>query len=161
MFDHVGIAAADLEAGSAPYRALGLAHEGDATIEGQRVRARVFGAGAGRVELIAPLDDDGPVARFLARRGPGLHHVAFRVHDIDAEIERLRADGARFASEPPAARPGLHGSRVVFLHPAWGEGTLLELVEPAAPPAAGSEAPDAPAERGADGRPRPDGVEPA
>ncbi|WP_189067028.1 methylmalonyl-CoA epimerase [Deinococcus radiotolerans] len=128
LLDHVAIATADLDAGSAPYVALGLHPEGpDEEVGGQGVRVRAFQVGETLIELLMPTREDSPVAVFLARRGPGLHHTAYRVEDLDAEMTRLRADGARFLSDAPA--PGRAGSRVAFLHPKWGEGTLIELVE--------------------------------
>ena len=125
--DHVGIAVADLEAASAPYLALGLAPLADEDVEGQGVRVRAFQAGDSLIELLAASRSDSPIARFLERRGPGLHHVAFRSHDLDVEIATLQDAGARFVD--PTPRPGRAGTRAVFLHPTWGEGVLIELVE--------------------------------
>lgn len=126
--DHLAIATADLEAGSAPYLALGLTPEGeDELVAGQGVRVRAFRVGESLIELLAPTHGESPIARFLARRGPGLHHLALRVPDLDAELTRLRAQGAAFLSDAP--QPGRAGSRVIFLHPKWGAGTLIELVE--------------------------------
>ena len=125
--DHVGIAVDDLEAASAPYLALGLVPLADEQVEGQGVRIRAFRAGASLIELLAATRSDSPIARFLERRGPGLHHVAFRSDDLDAEIAVLQASGARFID--PTPKPGRAGTRAVFLHPAWGEGVLIELVE--------------------------------
>lgn len=126
--DHLGIATPDLETGSAPYRALGLTPEGpDEEVGGQGVRVRAFRAGDSLIELLAPTRDDSPIAAFLQKKGPGLHHVAFRVPDVRAEAGRLRAQGARVLNDEP--QPGRAGSRVVFLHPQWGGGTLIELVQ--------------------------------
>lgn len=126
--DHLGIATPDLETGSAPYRALGLSPEGpDEEVPGQGVVVRAFRTGDSLIELLAPTRPDSPVAAFLERRGPGLHHLAFRVPDVRAEAERLRAEGARLLNDEP--QPGRAGSRVVFLHPKWGAGTLIELVQ--------------------------------
>jgi methylmalonyl-CoA/ethylmalonyl-CoA epimerase len=126
--DHVGIAVPDLEAGAAPWLALGLPHAEDEEVPSQGVVVRLLRAGDGWVELLAPRDDASPVARFLASRGPGLHHLAFRVGDVAAELARLRADGARLVDEVP--RAGRGGSRVAFLHPRWAGGVLVELVQP-------------------------------
>lgn len=136
--DHVAIATPDLEEGSAPYVALGLIPEGpDEEVTSQGVRVRAFVVGETLIELLAPTGPDGPVAAFLARRGPGLHHTAYRVADLEAEMGRLRGEGARFLSEAPL--PGRAGTRVAFLHPKWGAGTLIELVErPAGAPAHGA-----------------------
>lgn len=127
--DHVGIAVPDLDAGAAPWRALGLPWAEDEVVPQQGVRVRVLRAGDGLLELLAPLDDASPVARFLARRGPGLHHLAFRVGDVASELARLRAEGARTVDDAP--RPGRGGSRVAFVHPSWANGVLVELVQPA------------------------------
>ena len=126
--DHVGIAVPDLEAGATPWLALGLPVEEDEEVPSQGVVVRLLRAGDGFVELLAPLRTDTPVGRFLASRGPGLHHVAFRVGDVAAELARLRGEGARLIDETP--RPGRGGSRVAFLHPRWAGGTLIELVQP-------------------------------
>jgi methylmalonyl-CoA/ethylmalonyl-CoA epimerase len=125
--DHVAIAVADLdEAG--PWAALGLPREGgDEEVPGQGVRVRTLRAGEALIELLAPTTADSPVARFLATRGPGLHHVALRVDDVEAAVARLQEVGARFVDATP--RPGRAGSRIVFLHPRWTGGTLIELVE--------------------------------
>ena len=125
--DHVGIAVADLDAASAPYFALGLAPLADEIVAGQGVRVRAFSAGGPLVELLAPTGAGGPIARFLERRGPGLHHIAFRSSDLDADVAALQADGAQFIDPTPS--PGRAGTRAVFLHPAWGHGVLIEVVE--------------------------------
>lgn len=126
--DHVAIAVPDLAAGSAPWRALGLApHGADEVVAEQGVRVRAFRVGDALVELLAPLDDDGPVGRFLARRGPGLHHLALRVDDLQAELRRLADLGAELIDRAP--RRGRAGTLVAFLHPRWTGGTLVELVQ--------------------------------
>lgn len=125
--DHVGIAVADLDEASAPYATLGLIPLADEDVAGQGVRVRAFRAGDSLIELLTATRPDSPIARFLERRGPGLHHVAFRSADLDAEIAVLQARGARFVD--PTPRPGRAGTRAVFLHPSWGEGVLIELVE--------------------------------
>lgn len=128
LLDHVAIATPDLDVGAAPYVALGLTPEGpDEEVPSQGVRVRAFVVGDTLIELLAPTRPDSPIAGFLTRRGPGLHHTAYRVADLDAEMARLRELGARFLSEAPS--PGRAGTRVAFLHPKWGEGTLIELVE--------------------------------
>ncbi|WP_188964669.1 methylmalonyl-CoA epimerase [Deinococcus aquiradiocola] len=126
--DHIAIVTPSLDEGSVPYRALGLPTDGeDELVASQGVRVRAFVLGDTLVELLEPQDDASPVAAFLQKRGPGLHHVAFRVTHLEAEIARLSALGARFLNTEP--RPGRAGSRVAFLHPKWGGGTLIELVE--------------------------------
>ncbi len=124
--DHVAIAVPSFEE-AGPYLALGLRPEGpDEVVAGQGVRVRLLRAGGAAIELLAPLAADTPVARFLERRGPGLHHLAFRVADLDAEVARLRSLGASFVDPEP--RAGRGGSRVAFLHPRWTGGVLVELV---------------------------------
>ncbi|HVW18030.1 MAG TPA: methylmalonyl-CoA epimerase [Solirubrobacteraceae bacterium] len=128
--DHVGIAVADLDAAVALYErdlGVGLVHR--ETVAGQGVEAALLEVGDGHVELLAPLGPDTPVGRFLAGRGPGLHHVAYRTADIEAELARLRDAGARLIDERP--RTGIRGSRVAFLHPAATGGVLTEIVQPA------------------------------
>ena len=126
--DHVGVAVADLEAATQPYRLLGLAQIGeDEVVASQHVRVRALQVGESLLELLEPTAPESPIAVFLAKRGPGLHHLALRVEHLDDEVTRLVAAGARFISPEP--RPGRAGTRVVFLHPKWTGGTLVELVE--------------------------------
>ncbi|UBV43515.1 VOC family protein [Deinococcus taeanensis] len=128
LLDHVAIATPDLDAGSAPYDALGLHPEGpDEDVPTQGVRVRAYQVGETLIELLMPTRPDSPIAAFLERRGPGLHHTAYRVANLTAEMTRLKAQGARFLQDAPT--PGRAGSQVAFLHPRWGQGTLIELVE--------------------------------
>ncbi|WP_347240840.1 methylmalonyl-CoA epimerase [Thermus sp.] len=127
---HVGIAVEDLEEAKARYRALGfqVVAEGEVAAQGVRV-ALLEGEGETLLELLAPLGPDTPVGRFLAKRGPGLHHLAFATSETEIEkaLARLKAEGARLIDEAP--RPGFGGHRVAFLHPSFGLGVLWELVE--------------------------------
>jgi methylmalonyl-CoA epimerase len=128
--DHIGVAVEDLDAALALYErdfAIELVHR--ETVESQGVEAVLLDVGENHVELLAPLGDDTPVGKFLAKKGPGLHHVAYQTADIDAELERLKAAGLRLIDEQP--RTGIRGSRVAFLHPAATGGVLTEIVEPA------------------------------
>jgi methylmalonyl-CoA/ethylmalonyl-CoA epimerase len=126
--DHLGIATADLETGSTPYLALGLEQLGpDEEIASQKVVVRAYQTGSSLIELLAPTAPDSPITIFLEKRGPGLHHLALHVENLESEISRLQAAGANFLNPKP--RAGRAGSRVVFLHPKWGAGTLIELVE--------------------------------
>ncbi len=126
--DHVAIAVADLDAGSAPWLALGLARHGpDEVVADQGVRVRAFVLGDALVEVLAPLGPGGAVARFLERRGPGLHHLALRVTDLRQELHRLEGLGAELIDRAP--RAGRAGTLVAFVHPRWTGGTLVELVE--------------------------------
>ncbi len=129
LIDHVGVAVEDLDAAVARYGdRLEMVVEHREVIREQGVSAVLLSVGASHVELMAPLEADSPVGRFLARRGEGLHHVAYRVDDIDGALARLRARGARLIDEVP--RAGIRGSRVAFLHPAPLDGVLTELVQP-------------------------------
>ena len=128
--DHIGVAVSDLDAALALYERdfdIELVHR--ETVESQGVEAVLLDVGENHVELLAPLGEDTPVGKFLAKNGPGLHHVAYQTADIDAELERLRAAGLRLIDEQP--RTGIRGSRVAFLHPAATGGVLTEIVEPA------------------------------
>ena len=130
--DHVGVAVPDLDAGQAPYVALGLRSVGEEIVPDQGVRVRVLDTGVGTIELLAPLAPDTPVGRFLTARGPGLHHLAFRVADVRRALESAIASGLAPIDDAP--RSGRAGSRVAFLHPRSAGGVLIELVEPAAGP---------------------------
>ncbi|MBD0339182.1 MAG: methylmalonyl-CoA epimerase [Thermoleophilia bacterium] len=124
---HVGIAVADLDEAVETYRRLfGAELEGRGTIPGQRVEAASLVLGESRVELVAPLDGDSTVARFLARRGPGMHHVAYRVDDVQVALDSLAGEGARLIDNEP--HEGLFGLQVAFLHPDSVHGVLAEVV---------------------------------
>ena len=128
--DHIGVAVEDLEAAIAVHRdTLGMPLVHRETIDGQGVEAALLDVGDSHVELLFPLGGDTPVGRFLARRGPGLHHVAYRVDDLAATLDGLRAAGVRLIDDAP--RPGIRGSRVAFLHPSAAAGVLTEIVQPA------------------------------
>lgn len=125
--DHVAIAVSDLEAAETAYKALGLAWKGREEVPSQKVLTSIFQSGDSRVELITPTADDSPIAGFLAKKGPGLHHICFKVADIVAEIARLKSQGLRLLNDVP--RPGVEGSRVAFLHPVSAAGVLVELTQ--------------------------------
>ncbi len=128
--DHVGVAVEDLDAAIAQYEgAYGLELVHRETVAEQGVEAVLLDVGESHVELLAPLGPDTPVGKFLAKKGPGLHHVAYRTDDIDAELARLKAAGLRLIDETP--RTGIRHSRVAFLHPAATGGVLTEIVQPA------------------------------
>ena len=129
--DHVGIAVENLEDAVRLYaERLGMPEQHRETVEEQGVEAVLLEIGDGHVELLSPLAPETAVGRFLERRGPGLHHVAYRTDDIDAALEDARAAGLRLIDEEP--RIGIQGSRVAFVHPKATGGVLTELVEPAA-----------------------------
>jgi LAO/AO transport system kinase len=126
VLDHVGIAVADVDAAIAFYRdALGLAIEAPEDVASQRVRAHFVPAGGAAIELLEGTTEDSPITKFVAKRGPGLHHITLRVDDIHAALARLKARGVRLIDEVP--RPGAHGSLVAFVHPASAHGVLVEL----------------------------------
>jgi methylmalonyl-CoA/ethylmalonyl-CoA epimerase len=123
---HVGIAVPDLEAALAFYRdVLGLAPGAPETVDGAAIVALPLGPS--QVELLSPLTTDGPVAKFLAQRGPGIHHVCYRVPDLDAALAACRRHGYRLVDETP--RRGHGGRRIAFVHPKSTAGILLELTE--------------------------------
>jgi methylmalonyl-CoA/ethylmalonyl-CoA epimerase len=124
---HLGVAVEDLETALATYeRLFGAEVEHTATVEDQGVRAASLRIGSGRVELLEPLGKDTPVGRFLAKRGPGMHHVAYEVTDLGATLEELARAGAELIDEQP--RPGLFGLQVAFVHPDSVHGVLSEVV---------------------------------
>ncbi len=126
--DHIGIAVENLEEASLPYTLISLPVVGeDEVIVSQHVKVRAIQTGESLLELLEPTSAESPIATFLAKRGPGLHHLALRVENLELEIERLKQAGAVFISDVP--RAGRAGTRVVFLHPKWAKGVLIELVE--------------------------------
>jgi methylmalonyl-CoA/ethylmalonyl-CoA epimerase len=128
--DHIGVAVEDLDAAIALHEAtygMALVHREIVTEQG--VEAVLFDVGENHVELLRPLAGDTPVGKFLAARGPGLHHVAYQVPDIEAALEQLKTKGARLIDESP--RTGIRNSRVAFVHPKSSGGVLTEIVQPA------------------------------
>ena len=128
--DHVGVAVEDLDAALALYGEsfeMTLAHR--ETVESQGVEAVLLDVGEGHVELLRPLGPDTAVGKYLAKNGPGLHHIAYAVDDIDATLPRLTAAGIQLIDAEP--RVGIRDSRVAFLHPRSTGGVLTEIVEPA------------------------------
>jgi methylmalonyl-CoA/ethylmalonyl-CoA epimerase len=128
--DHVGVAVDDLDAAIALHEqtyGLQLAHR--EVVEAQGVEAVLLDVGESHVELLRPLQPDSAVGRFLATRGPGLHHVAYRVADIEAALDALRDRGLQLIDETP--RQGIRDSRVAFVHPKSAGGVLTEIVQPA------------------------------
>jgi methylmalonyl-CoA/ethylmalonyl-CoA epimerase len=126
--EHVAIAVEDLDAAVAVYKAvLGRPASGREVVESEQVKIAFFNIGDARLELLEPTAADSPVGRFLERRGPGLHHIALEVGDINAALERCRAAGLITVGEAP--RRGAGGRRIAFLHPTGTKGVLLELSE--------------------------------
>ncbi len=126
--DHVGIAVEDLEAAVELYRrAFGVEPVHRETVTDQGVEEVLFAVGTSFIQLLRPLGPETPVGRHLARRGPGVHHVAYRVDDVAAALERLRAAGVALIDDRP--RPGSRGTTIAFVHPKGMGGVLLELVQ--------------------------------
>jgi methylmalonyl-CoA epimerase len=128
--DHIGVAVSDLDAAIALHETTyGMQVVHREIVEEQGVEAVLLDVGENHVELLRPLAEDTPVGRFLAKKGPGLHHVAYQVTDIEAVLASLRAKGVRLIDETP--RTGIRSSRVAFLHPAASGSVLTEIVQPA------------------------------
>ena len=124
--DHVGIAVVDLAEALTFYRdALGLEVEAPEDVASQRVRAHFIPLGESALELLEATAEDSPIAKYVAKRGPGLHHITLRVDDIRAALAQLKAKGVRLIDETP--REGAHGSLVAFIHPSSAHGVLIEL----------------------------------
>jgi len=126
---HIGIAVRSLDAAIERYvRGLGLTFHGIEEVPTEKVRVAVVTAGRTRIELLEPTSADSPIAKFLERRGPGVHHLAFQVDSTGKQIRILTEAGAPLLDKAP--RPGAHGTKVAFVHPKWLDGVLAELVEP-------------------------------
>ncbi len=126
--DHIGIAVEDLEAALAPYvDGLGLVVDHMEEVPTERVRVAMLPIGDAKLELLEPTDPESAIAKFIERRGPGIHHIALAVEDVAGSIESLKAAGVRLIDEEP--RPGAGGTRVAFAHPKGFNGVLVELVE--------------------------------
>jgi methylmalonyl-CoA epimerase len=128
QIDHIGIAVESLEESLRFYRdAVGLESKGLVTVPQEKVRVAMLPAGEPRIELLEATAEDSPIARFLAKRGEGLHHIAMKVPDLDAAVERLKAAGSQLVTEK--IQTGAEGYRYVFVHPKSAHGVLLELIE--------------------------------
>ena len=125
--DHLGIAVKSLAAAKGIYEKLGLTISAEEVVESEQVRLVMVPVGETRLELLEPLSESSPIAKFIAKRGEGLHHVSLRVPDLAAAVERLKKDGVRLVSNE--MKIGAGGHRFVFVHPSSAGGVLLELVE--------------------------------
>ena len=125
--DHIGIAVKSLDAAKKIYEDLGLHVEHVETVETQKVRTAFLSVGDANLELLEPSSADSTIAKYIEKRGEGIHHICLRVDDIEAQLARLQERGYRLINEAPV--PGAHGCRVAFLHPAAGNGVLIELSE--------------------------------
>jgi methylmalonyl-CoA/ethylmalonyl-CoA epimerase len=124
--DHIGIAVKSLDSANI-YEALGLTIDHVETVTTQGVKTAFLSAGDSNIELLEPTGPESTIAKFIEKRGEGIHHICFRVDDIEAHLSRLKSLGYRLINESPV--PGAHGCRVAFLHPAAGNGVLIELSE--------------------------------
>jgi methylmalonyl-CoA epimerase len=125
--DHLGIAVKSLADAKAIYEKLGLSVSPEETVEQEKVRLVMVPVGESRLELLEPTSDDSTIARFIAKRGEGLHHVCMRVPDLAAVVQKLKSEGVRLVSDE--IKTGAGGHRYVFVHPSGTGGVLLELVE--------------------------------
>lgn len=126
--DHIAIAVDDLQAGIRRFcEDMGLHLAGTEDVESALTKTAFIPISGTKIELIHPLDRQGPVQKFLEKRGPGMHHLCFRTDDIVGDMRRLKEKGYRFLSDAP--QPGAHGTRVVFIHPKSAGGVLIELAE--------------------------------
>ncbi len=126
---HIGIAVHNLDNSIPYYRdQMGMAFEGTEVVEEQKVKVAFLKIGESRIELLEPTADDSPIARFLAKNGEGIHHVAYEVEDIMAAIAQLKADNIRLIDEVP--RTGAHHNSIAFIHPKASGGVLTEICQP-------------------------------
>ena len=126
VLDHIGIAVRSLGLAKI-YEDLGLTVDHVETVETQRVKTAFLAVGDSNLELLEPTSPDSPIAKFIEKRGEGIHHICLRVDNLEEHLARLKAAGYRLINEAPV--PGAHGCRVAFLHPAAGNGVLIELSE--------------------------------
>ena len=129
--DHIGVAVVSIDDALGVYRALGLSEKHREEVPSQKVVTAFIPAGESRIELLEPTSEDSPVAKFLVKRGPGVHHICFGVRDIEAAVADLTSRGFRLINSRPV--PGADGKKIVFLHPEAGNGVLIELSEDAEP----------------------------
>ena len=125
--DHLGIAVKSLAAAKSIYERLGMQVSSEETVEEEKVRVAMLPVGESRLELMEATSDDSTVAKFIAKRGEGLHHVCLRVSDLEAAVAKLKGDGVRLVSNE--IKTGAGGHRYIFVHPQSAGGVLLELVE--------------------------------
>jgi methylmalonyl-CoA epimerase len=127
--DHIGVAVKSLTAAKAIYEKLGLKLAPEETVEAEQVRVVMVPLGESRIELLEPTSENSVIAKFIAKRGEGLHHVSLRVPNLEAAVERLKKGGTRLVSDE--IKIGAGGHRYVFVHPSSASGVLVELVESA------------------------------
>ena len=126
---HIGIAVTSIDEAAPFYReVLGMEFEGTEVVAEQKVKVAFFVVGESRIELLEPTSADSPVAKFLEKNGPGVHHIAYEVADLEQRLVQLRSAGVRLIDESP--RLGAHGTRIAFMHPRASGGVLTELCQP-------------------------------
>ena len=125
--DHLGIAVRSLADAKTIYEKLGLAISAEELVPGENVRVVMVPVGETRLELLEPTSNDSVIAKFIAKRGEGLHHISLRVPDLKAAVQKLKAEGTRMVSDE--IKTGAGGHRYIFLHPSSASGVLIELVE--------------------------------
>lgn len=126
--NHIGIAVQSLDATLPFYRdALGMTFKGEEEVAEQKVKVVMLQVGESKIELLEPTSPDSPIAKFLEKNGPGIHHIAYEVEDIEAAIAHMQQQGARMIDEVP--RNGAHGTRIAFVHPKSSNGVLTELCQ--------------------------------
>jgi methylmalonyl-CoA/ethylmalonyl-CoA epimerase len=126
--EHIGIAVKDLEASNKLFaKLLGMSHYKEEIVEAEKVKTSFFKAGETKIELIAGLDEENAISKFIAKKGEGMHHIAYAVEDIQAEIKRLKAEGFIFIDEVP--KKGADNKLICFLHPRSTNGVLIELCQ--------------------------------
>jgi methylmalonyl-CoA/ethylmalonyl-CoA epimerase len=125
--DHVGIAVKNLDEAIKVWEGLGLKVDEIEEVPDQKVRTAIIHVGESRIELLEPTSEDSPIAKFIAKRGEGLHHMALGVDDVEATLEHLKEEGYRLIDEKP--RPGAGGAKIAFVHPKAVTGVLLELCQ--------------------------------
>jgi len=126
---HIGIAVTSIDDAAPFYRdVLGMEFEGTEVVDEQKVKVAFFVVGESRIELLEPTSADSPVAKFLEKNGPGVHHVAYQVADLGKRLAQLKVEGVRLIDESP--RQGAHGTRIAFMHPKASGGVLTELCQP-------------------------------
>ena len=125
--NHIGIAVKSIERAKSVFELLGVKVEGEEVVEDQKVRVAFIPVGESRIELLEPTSEDSPVAKFLEKRGEGIHHIAFQVDNISEALDKLKKEGIKLIDEKP--RKGAHGTLIAFIHPKSTNGVLIELCQ--------------------------------
>jgi methylmalonyl-CoA/ethylmalonyl-CoA epimerase len=127
--NHIGVAVTCIEDALPYYRdQLGMNYEGEEVVAAQKVKVAFLQIGESRIELLEPTSDESPVAGFLKKNGPGMHHIAYEVDDLESALQKLEAQGVRLIDKEP--RKGAHGTKIAFVHPKASGGVLTELCQP-------------------------------